>query len=211
MGWARGIVPHRTRGGNDAQTGYLGLHNHNLGNSVSMACGYFDLLLYTKAQEAKPKYKMDLDMGLFAKLKKDKQAASGASCPHCNTPLDLIPERKKKCPSCGQYIFVRTRPPDRQRILVTEQGAKRIDDEWAKIREEKSKAIRAEIKAANRASLRRYKKEGMTHVELYPAPDACEECVALAGVYPITKVPLLPISRCRNPKGCRCTYLPVIE
>lgn len=77
--------------------------------------------------------------------------------------------------------------------------------------EEKAKTIRAEIEAANRASLHRYRKEGMTHVELYPASDACEECVALAGVYAINKVPLLPASRCRNPKGCRCTYLPVIE
>jgi hypothetical protein len=38
--------------------------------------------------------------------------------------------RKKKCPSCGKFIYVRTRPSDRKRILATEEDAKRIDDEW---------------------------------------------------------------------------------
>lgn len=150
-------------------------------------------------------------MGLFDKLKRDKQLSSGTNCPHCNALLEPIPQRKKRCPSCGQQIFVRTRPSDRQRILVTELGAKQVDDEWAKIREEKAKAIRADIVDANLAALRRYKGEGITRVEIYPAPDACSVCTTWAGVYPITRVPLLPIPGCRNPNGCRCTYLPVIE
>jgi hypothetical protein len=50
-----------------------------------------------------------------------------AKCPYCNTPLDPVPTRKKKCPSCGEFIYVRTRPSDNQRILVTEEDAKSLD------------------------------------------------------------------------------------
>lgn len=51
-------------------------------------------------------------------------------CPYCGTVLDPPPKRKRKCPSCGQYVFVKTRPSDRQRVLVTEDEAKKIEAEW---------------------------------------------------------------------------------
>lgn len=57
-------------------------------------------------------------------------------CPYCSKALDRMPGRKKKCPHCGKYMYVRTRPADRQRILVTEQGAKDIDEQWATIHAE---------------------------------------------------------------------------
>ena len=150
-------------------------------------------------------------MGLFDKLKRDKQTVSDTSCPYCNMLLGSMPQRKMKCPSCGQYIFVRTRPSDRQRILVTEHGSKAIYDELAKIKEKKITEIRAEIVAANTAALHRYKEKGITHVEIYPAANACSVCNTWAGVYPIARAPLLPIPVCTNPMGCRCTYLPVID
>lgn len=56
------------------------------------------------------------------------------SCPHCGVELKLAPRRKKKCASCGQYIFVRTRLSDNQRLLVTEEEAKRIDLERDRLR-----------------------------------------------------------------------------
>ena len=52
-----------------------------------------------------------------------------ANCPYCNALLERMPERKKKCPSCGRYIYVKTRPSDRLRVLVTEEGAKQIEAE----------------------------------------------------------------------------------
>lgn len=48
-------------------------------------------------------------------------------CPYCNAILDPVPTRKKECPSCGKFIYVRTRPSDRQPILVTEEEAKSLD------------------------------------------------------------------------------------
>jgi DNA-directed RNA polymerase subunit RPC12/RpoP len=52
-------------------------------------------------------------------------------CPYCSAELDKMPGRKKKCPACEHYIYVRTRPSDRQRVLVTEIQAAEIEAQWA--------------------------------------------------------------------------------
>jgi DNA-directed RNA polymerase subunit RPC12/RpoP len=54
-------------------------------------------------------------------------------CPYCESRLEKRPQRKKKCPHCGNFIFVRTRPKDRKRVLVTEEGAQQVDEEWMKV------------------------------------------------------------------------------
>lgn len=56
-----------------------------------------------------------------------------AKCPYCNKELEQTPTRKKKCPVCNNYMYVRTQPSNRQKVVVTEEGAKQIDLEWAKI------------------------------------------------------------------------------
>jgi hypothetical protein len=59
---------------------------------------------------------MGLDMNLFDKPKGDKQTASSVSCPHCNIILDPIPRRKTKCRVCGNDIYVRADPFNKQKI-----------------------------------------------------------------------------------------------
>lgn len=51
-------------------------------------------------------------------------------CPHCHHLYAELPARTKKCPACKQKVWVRTRPIDRQRVLVNEQDAKEIDEQW---------------------------------------------------------------------------------
>jgi hypothetical protein len=41
-----------------------------------------------------------------------------------------MPGRKKKCVACGSYIYVRTRPSDRRRVLVTEAQAAALEEQW---------------------------------------------------------------------------------
>lgn len=48
-------------------------------------------------------------------------------CPYCNTELKKKPGAKKKCPECGNYIYVRTRPFDGLKVLVTEEMTKEIE------------------------------------------------------------------------------------
>src|SRR5438105_1014407 len=53
------------------------------------------------------------------------------TCPYCGNQLDKMPGRKKKCPACAQYILVRTRPSDRRKILIREDQALQIEEQWA--------------------------------------------------------------------------------
>lgn len=51
-------------------------------------------------------------------------------CPNCGQLLNKRPTRKMACPHCKQFIVVRTRPIDRQSVLVTEEQAKLLQHEW---------------------------------------------------------------------------------
>lgn len=54
-----------------------------------------------------------------------------AECPSCHKILLKIPGRKTKCSHCGQWMFVRTRPKDNVRVVVTKEEAEKIEEEWA--------------------------------------------------------------------------------
>ena len=51
----------------------------------------------------------------------EQSSSPKITCPYCGTDLQSKPTRKKKCPSCGQYILVR------KGNLLTEDDAKIID------------------------------------------------------------------------------------
>lgn len=77
-------------------------------------------------------------MGLLNSI---KQAISGKKfedigniepiCPNCGKALENKPSRKKKCPECGKFMFVRTRPSDNKKVLVTEAQAEVIEEQWS--------------------------------------------------------------------------------
>jgi predicted RNA-binding Zn-ribbon protein involved in translation (DUF1610 family) len=52
-------------------------------------------------------------------------------CPYCDRHLDKMPGRKKKCPDCGNDIYVRTRPSDRSRILVRVDQVPIVEEQWS--------------------------------------------------------------------------------
>jgi hypothetical protein len=51
-------------------------------------------------------------------------------CPYCKKPLARLAERKTRCPHCRGFMYVRTRPEDRARVVVTEIEARAIDQDW---------------------------------------------------------------------------------
>ena len=59
------------------------------------------------------------------------------TCPNCGANLSKRPGRKTKCPHCGGFIFVRTRPYDRQRVLVTEEQSRLLEAEWSSFSRER--------------------------------------------------------------------------
>ena len=73
-------------------------------------------------------------MGLFnfLKLNKNKDLRK-PECPYCNNLLDKIPGKKTRCVNCGNFMLVRTTPKGNNKVVVTEDEARGIDMEWAKI------------------------------------------------------------------------------
>lgn len=52
-------------------------------------------------------------------------------CPYCDETLNKMPGRKRTCPFCGGFIYVRTRPSDEKKILVREDQIPVIEEQWA--------------------------------------------------------------------------------
>lgn len=57
-----------------------------------------------------------------------------AVCPHCETILPKFPGRKTACRACREFMFVRIRPLDRQRVLVTDLEAEKVEAMWSALR-----------------------------------------------------------------------------
>jgi DNA-directed RNA polymerase subunit RPC12/RpoP len=53
-----------------------------------------------------------------------------AECPYCHKALKKIPVAKTKCPHCANFMFVRTRPEDTARVVVTSTEASRIESDY---------------------------------------------------------------------------------
>lgn len=51
-----------------------------------------------------------------------------ASCPYCKAPLREMPKKKKKCPACGNYIYVRTKQKLFLSTLLREEDAFAADE-----------------------------------------------------------------------------------
>ena len=52
-------------------------------------------------------------------------------CPYCDDELDKMPGRKKKCLSCENFIYVRTSPKDKVKILIREDQIDVIEELWS--------------------------------------------------------------------------------
>lgn len=69
-----------------------------------------------------------ISAGQLSQPPKDERKAE---CPYCHQALNKTPSRKTKCPHCGKFMFIRYRPKDNARVIVTEEEADRIDEEWS--------------------------------------------------------------------------------
>lgn len=61
----------------------------------------------------------------------DQKDERKAECPYCRKTLLKIPGSKTKCLYCGKFMFVRTRPKENVRVVVTKEEADKIDEEWS--------------------------------------------------------------------------------
>src|SRR3990170_1302342 len=83
---------------------------------------------------------MSIIKRLFGQLNRSAQPMANAAkpgderkarCPACHGILKKIPGSMAKCPHCGQSMYVRTRPSDLARVVVTKEEAEKIEEEWA--------------------------------------------------------------------------------
>jgi hypothetical protein len=134
-------------------------------------------------------------------------------CPYCATSLDPLPKAKKRCPACGQPIYVRS-APDGVRHLLREADLAAHEERWEAYREMQAEAVawahNVEAGRLTREALRTYREAGMTLVEIMGADDPCRACGRAARVWGISVVPAIPVPGCTN-EICRCDYLPVIS
>ena len=52
------------------------------------------------------------------------------NCPYCGIPLSKMPVRATVCKSCKNKFYVRTRPYDEKKIIMTEKDIQELDAEW---------------------------------------------------------------------------------
>jgi hypothetical protein len=56
-----------------------------------------------------------------------------AVCPHCSSPFPKMPARKTRCLACNSFVYSRTRPSDRRKILVCEDDLERLEEQWSTV------------------------------------------------------------------------------
>lgn len=52
-------------------------------------------------------------------------------CPYCGHDLEVMPQRKKKCPSCSRPIYIKSTPDNRERRLMTETQVEVAEKQWS--------------------------------------------------------------------------------
>jgi SPP1 gp7 family putative phage head morphogenesis protein len=53
-------------------------------------------------------------------------------CPYCNYRFDKMPQRKKKCPMCANFVYSRTRPLDNKKVLIKQDQIDELESQWTK-------------------------------------------------------------------------------
>jgi len=149
-----------------------------------------------------------------------------APCPYCDKLIDPKPTRKRKCPHCGQPIFVRAGE------LLTEFAAAVLDDQKAE--EQQQRAAAAEEHARQKQEeLFRFRRENREQqlrqiqdpdlIDTFPflritAVDDGDRCCPackerhgkLIPTRQCTIEMLPPFDDCMNKDdGCRCMFIPV--
>lgn len=69
--------------------------------------------------------------GTCGKILMISYGRTDSACPYCDGEFPRRPKAKTKCRSCGDYVYVRTRPPDEERVLLTEADARFVEIQWA--------------------------------------------------------------------------------
>ncbi|OJX35040.1 hypothetical protein SAMN04489707_1001175 [Paenacidovorax caeni] len=66
-------------------------------------------------------------------------------CPSCKAVLPKLPQRKTKCKACGEYMFVKSTPDNREKRLMTQAQADAAEQAWTDRYEREKVETRAQL------------------------------------------------------------------
>jgi len=99
-------------------------------------------------------------------------------------------------------------------VLPRDDGAKKRDTHsisWLRHHTLKPKSADYGRRVIDRYRLGMRAHGAIHGIKIITAPGSCSSCQSLAGaVYQPDETPVIPIKECRNPRGCRCVYSPVM-
>ena len=117
-------------------------------------------------------------------------------CPSCKASLDKLPQRKTKCQACGEFMFVKSTPDNREKRLMTQAQADAAERAWADHYESSSagsgranpQLLYQQFLQQAAADLGKYKAQGFHSVQVFGgSARTCLVCSALVGrVFPVT-------------------------
>ena len=84
-------------------------------------------------------------------------------CPYCKTQLKKMPGAKTKCKSCGNSIYVRQRPSDNQKVLLTDAQRSDINKLWG---HKKRLEVLAETLGNFKGDLNRYQDANLSRWQM---------------------------------------------
>ncbi len=95
---------------------------------LEKAIAVFENVLHNERNVGSPKVarfkkRLEKAMLLAGTIDRTNDSRFTAMCPYCDSQLDRLPKRKKKCPTCGNHICVRTGQRIFPSILLTEEQA----------------------------------------------------------------------------------------
>jgi hypothetical protein len=142
-----------------------------------------------------------------------ERAYASGTCPSCGAGLNPLPKAKKKCPSCGNPIFVRS-GPDGLLYLLAEKDLAAHEATWEAHHEQLARQEGAQRNADLAANARKTLADCATYeierVQVLGSDDGCPACRAFAGrTFRLSAAPSLPIPGCSG-LACRCDYSPVV-
>lgn len=82
-------------------------------------------------------YNGDIATKILTDMKLLNLYMSKPKCPCCGGVLKKQPQRKIKCPSCGEYIYVKSTPDNRDRRMMTKSEAQDAEIKWSEYHEQK--------------------------------------------------------------------------
>ena len=124
-----------------AAVSYDQVIQHIVHLSSDVAVGVFSAWLYDKIKKKDPSkttinskqiIQNNTEITLMINQVQDEQNKKDDtySCPYCGYDLKVMPQRKRKCPSCEKPVYIKSTPDNQAKRIMTEAQAMAAEEQW---------------------------------------------------------------------------------